>query len=102
MRPISPDGPIAISMNVRSLRGDKTGTVKFFDPQRGFGFIQSEGQDYFVHYSGIKSEGFRSLADGEEVEFNLEEDAKSGKKQCVEVTGIGGAPVRGSPRRDAE
>ncbi|CAJ1338117.1 unnamed protein product, partial [Effrenium voratum] len=85
--------------------GDRTGSVKFFDPQRGFGFIQSEGEDFFVHYSNIESGGgFRSLADGEEVEFDVEEDAKNGKKYCVRVTGIGGAPVRGTsrPRPDQE
>ena len=82
--------------------GDKTGSVKFFDAQRGFGFIESEGQDYFVHYTGIESQGgFRSLADGEEVEFDVEEDVKSGKPKAVRVTGIGGAPVRGSsPRQE--
>lgn len=87
----------------RRYFGDKTGSVKFFDPQRGFGFIQSEGKDYFVHYSAIQSQGgFRSLADGEEVEFDVEEDTKSGKLKCVNVTGIGGAPVRGSSPRAPE
>ncbi|CAJ1437560.1 unnamed protein product [Effrenium voratum] len=62
-------------------------------------------EDFFVHYSNIESGGgFRSLADGEEVEFDVEEDAKNGKKYCVRVTGIGGAPVRGTsrPRPDQE
>eukprot|EP00440_Ansanella_granifera_P024745 gb/GFBE01026872.1/.p1 GENE.gb/GFBE01026872.1/~~gb/GFBE01026872.1/.p1 ORF type:complete len:114 (+),score=22.74 gb/GFBE01026872.1/:1-342(+) len=79
--------------------GDKTGSVKFFNPERGFGFISSEGQDYFVHYTGIESAGgFKSLADGEDVEFDLEQD-QSGKMRCVRVTGPGGAPVKGSTRQ---
>ncbi|OLP84313.1 Cold shock domain-containing protein 4 [Symbiodinium microadriaticum] len=69
----------------------RSGTVKWFDPQRGFGFIQSEGEDYFVHYSNIESTGFRSLADHEEVEFDVSEGDK-GKKFCTNVTGPGGAP----------
>eukprot|EP00933_Yihiella_yeosuensis_P077755 TRINITY_DN885_c0_g1_i1.p1 TRINITY_DN885_c0_g1~~TRINITY_DN885_c0_g1_i1.p1 ORF type:complete len:119 (+),score=23.06 TRINITY_DN885_c0_g1_i1:71-427(+) len=82
--------------------GDKAGQVKFFNPERGFGFIQCEGQDYFVHYSGIESSGgFKSLADGEDVEFDLEED-RTGKLRCVRVTGPGGAPVKGSDRERSQ
>eukprot|EP00931_Biecheleriopsis_adriatica_P105491 TRINITY_DN80050_c0_g1_i1.p1 TRINITY_DN80050_c0_g1~~TRINITY_DN80050_c0_g1_i1.p1 ORF type:complete len:145 (-),score=31.54 TRINITY_DN80050_c0_g1_i1:81-458(-) len=93
--------PAAVSSQMRPF-GDKRGSVKFFNPERGFGFIVSEGQDYFVHYTGIESAGgFRSLADGEEVEFDLEED-QSGKQRCVRVTGPGGAPVKGSTRERTE
>lgn len=47
-----------------------TGTVKWFDTKKGFGFIVNpEGQDVFVHYTSIDGEGFRSLKDGERVEF---------------------------------
>ena len=47
-----------------------TGTVKWFDSKKGFGFIvNSEGRDVFVHYSVIDGDGFRSLKDGEQVEF---------------------------------
>ncbi|CAE7220118.1 CSP4, partial [Symbiodinium microadriaticum] len=81
--------------------GSRSGTVKWFDPQRGFGFIQSEGEDYFVHYSNIESTGFRSLADHEEVEFDVSEGDK-GKKFCTNVTGPGGAPVKGSSRERQE
>ena len=45
------------------------GRVKWFDAGRGFGFITADGTDYFVHYSGVRGEGFRTLNDGAEVEF---------------------------------
>mmetsp|Transcript_47059 Transcript_47059/g.102410 ORF Transcript_47059/g.102410 Transcript_47059/m.102410 type:complete len:116 (+) Transcript_47059:82-429(+) len=79
---------------------EKSGTVKFFNAEKGFGFIESEGQDYFIHYTNIESSGFRSLADGEEVEFDLEMDEKKGKQMAVRVTGPGGAQVKGSQRQD--
>ena len=48
------------------------GKVKWFDPKKGYGFvIGPEGQDVFVHYSQILGDGFRSLKDGEEVEYEL-------------------------------
>ena len=55
-----------------------TGTVKWFNDAKGFGFITLEdGQkDCFVHHSAIQSEGFRSLAEGERVEFDLVQGAK--------------------------
>ena len=47
-----------------------TGTVKWFDSKKGFGFLlNSEGQDVFVHFSSIDGDGFRSLKDGEKVEY---------------------------------
>jgi len=54
-----------------------SGKVKWFDPKKGFGFIVGpDGQDVFVHFSQIKTEGFRSLKDGEEVEYELVEGEK--------------------------
>lgn len=48
------------------------GTVKWFNDAKGYGFItQADGQEIFVHFSGIAGEGFRSLAEGDEVEFEL-------------------------------
>jgi len=48
------------------------GSVKWFDAKKGFGFIVSpEGKDVFVHFSVIESDGFRTLKDGEEVEYEL-------------------------------
>lgn len=53
------------------------GTVKWFNDAKGFGFIEhSSGKDIFVHYSIIQSEGFKTLKDGEEVEYELNEGQK--------------------------
>ena len=53
------------------------GTVKWFNNQKGFGFISDEqGNDVFVHYSGIQSNGFKSLEEGQEVEFEVIEGHK--------------------------
>lgn len=76
------------------------GTVKFFC-EKGFGFINGEdGESYFVHFSGIKKEGFKSLLDGEEVEFEVENDPRSGKPRAVNVTGPNGAPPQGAARTE--
>jgi CspA family cold shock protein len=48
------------------------GTVKWFNAQKGFGFITTEdGKDVFVHYSGIVNEGFKTLEEGQKVQFDL-------------------------------
>ena len=60
------------------------GTVKWFNNQKGFGFISDEqGNDVFVHYSGIQSNGFKSLEEGQEVEFEVLEGQKG--PQAVNV-----------------
>ena len=54
-----------------------TGTVKWFDSKKGFGFISQEnGEDVFVHYTSIDGRGFRSLEEGQKVEFTLTEGRK--------------------------
>ena len=64
--------------------GINKGTVKWFNNQKGFGFISDEqGNDVFVHYSGIQSNGFKSLEDGQEVEFEVIEGQKG--PQAVNV-----------------
>ena len=63
------------------------GTVKWFYNQKGFGFItDSEGKDIFVHYKGINMEGFKSLEEGQEVEFD--ETMTDKGPQAVNVTRI--------------
>eukprot|EP00443_Scrippsiella_acuminata_P018257 CAMPEP_0115244436 /NCGR_PEP_ID=MMETSP0270-20121206/39984_1 /TAXON_ID=71861 /ORGANISM="Scrippsiella trochoidea, Strain CCMP3099" /LENGTH=254 /DNA_ID=CAMNT_0002659567 /DNA_START=70 /DNA_END=835 /DNA_ORIENTATION=- len=103
-----------------------SGTVKFFNTDKGYGFIlgpaskeeskvesedkkegeeeskeesqqQDKQQEYFVHFSAIEGEGFKSLASGEVVEYELELNPSTGKMCAVRVTGPGGAPVQGAP-----
>lgn len=53
------------------------GIVKWFNEKKGFGFIeQDEGQDVFVHFSAINSQGFKTLAEGERVSFDVEQDTR--------------------------
>lgn len=60
------------------------GKVKWFNAQKGFGFIEVQGQkDIFVHYSNIESNGFKSLEEGVEVEFNVTQSPKG--PQAVNV-----------------
>jgi len=56
------------------------GTVKWFDNQKGFGFITPEsGDDVFVHHSAIQSDGYKTLDEGQQVEFDVEQGAKGQK-----------------------
>jgi CspA family cold shock protein len=58
-----------------------TGTVKWFNPTKGFGFIQpdSGGADVFVHISAVERAGLGSLSEGQKISFELEQDRRSGK-----------------------
>ncbi len=62
-----------------------TGKVKWFNDQKGFGFIQSDqgGPDVFVHHTAIKADGYRSLAEGQTVEFEAEPSDKGPKATVV-------------------
>ncbi len=62
------------------------GTVKWFNEQKGFGFIEdSEGGDVFVHYSAIKSSGFKTLAEGQRVSFEVTKGKKGPAAENVMV-----------------
>lgn len=64
------------------------GRVKWFSDEKGYGFIEAEGgEDLFVHYSEITGEGFRTLQEGSEVEFDIIEGQKGKQASKVEVVG---------------
>ena len=70
-----------LTLNIRNFM---TGTVKWFDSKKGYGFIIAEnGKEVFVHFSGILSEGFKSLNEGQKVEFELGNGTKG--EQAVNV-----------------
>jgi CspA family cold shock protein len=61
-----------------------TGTVKFFNAEKGFGFISREqGDDVFVHFSNIQSEGYKTLEEGQRVEFDIAPGRKGEEAQNV-------------------
>jgi CspA family cold shock protein len=63
----------------------KNGTVKWFNESKGFGFIeQTDGEDVFVHYSGINGDGHKNLAEGDQVSFDIQRGPKG--LQAVNVS----------------
>lgn len=61
-----------------------TGNVKWFDNKKGYGFIErEEGEDVFVHFSAIEEDGFKSLEDGQEVEFEIVEGDRGPQAENV-------------------
>ncbi len=63
-----------------------TGTVKFFNAEKGYGFISREsGDDVFVHYSNIQADGYKSLDEGQAVEFDVAPGRKGEEAQNVRV-----------------
>jgi CspA family cold shock protein len=72
----------------RSMSERETGTVKWFNGAKGYGFIQrEEGEDIFVHFSSIRGEGYRNLEEGQAVEFSVEQGPKGLRAVDVSVKG---------------
>ena len=66
------------------------GTVKWFNPEKGYGFIsQADGEDLFVHFSEIKMDGFKTLDEGDRVEYEVGPGKKPGETQAINVRKIG-------------
>ena len=64
----------------------ETGTVKWFDNAKGWGFVtRASGDDIFVHYSSVRGEGYRTLEDGQQVEFDVVQGSKGLQAQDVIV-----------------
>ena len=61
------------------------GTVKWFNESKGFGFIESNGKDYFVHFSAISGSGFKTLAEGPAVLFKASQGQKGPQAEDVEA-----------------
>ena len=75
----------ALGMDIREdIRRMAVGKVKWFNDSKGFGFIErKEGGEIFVHYSAIRAEGYKTLAEGQEVEFDIYEGMKGPEAQNV-------------------
>jgi CspA family cold shock protein len=80
------------------------GTVKWFSQEKGYGFLQREGgPDVFVHYSAIQGNGFKVLYEGEEVEFDIVEEAKGPKAgNVVRLNPPAEAPRRSGGGRESQ
>jgi cold shock protein len=74
-------------MDVQETRNMAQGTVKWFNAEKGYGFIAQEGggPDVFVHYSSINGEGYRSLEDAQRVEFEVTQGRKGPQAEQVRV-----------------
>jgi len=67
-----------------------SGTVKFFNSQKGFGFIQQTegGPDVFVHVSAVERAGMRGLVEGQKISFDIEADQRSGKSSAANLQSV--------------
>jgi CspA family cold shock protein len=78
---------LPITETKRAKQSMATGTVKFFNSQKGFGFIEVEGggPDVFVHVSEVENSGLDTLSDGQKVSYDTEMDPKKGKSYAANI-----------------
>ena len=69
------------------MQDQQTGTVKWFNDQKGFGFIQPDngGSDVFVHISAVERAGMRTLREGQKIKYDLQRDPKKGKDSAANL-----------------
>jgi CspA family cold shock protein len=85
-RPVGLSGSSRGRTAHREEKALTTGTVKFFNAEKGFGFISRDGgDDVFVHYSNIQGSGYKSLSEGQQVEFDVAPGRKGEEAQNVRV-----------------
>jgi CspA family cold shock protein len=83
---VRPDGSKVREGQERREQHMTTGTVKWFNPEKGFGFItQEEGPDVFVHFSAIQGDGYRNLEENQKVEFDVTQGQKGPQASNVRV-----------------
>jgi CspA family cold shock protein len=75
------------SERIKRMQDQQTGTVKWFNDQKGFGFIQPDngGNDVFVHISAVERAGMRTLKEGQKIFFDLQRDPKKGKDSAANL-----------------
>jgi cold shock protein len=78
--------PFSANINTKEYPKMEQGTVKWFNDAKGFGFLSRDnGEDVFVHHTAIKSQGFRTLQEGQRVEFNVTKGPKGWQAENVSV-----------------
>jgi CspA family cold shock protein len=86
-RAAAPWGPVAGKHGERSFPMAMTGTVKFFNGERGYGFIKPDdgGRDVFVHVTAVERAGLKSLTEGQRISFEVEPDKKGKGPKAVNL-----------------
>jgi cold shock protein len=87
VRAAAPWGPVARNRGAGVFPMAQTGTVKFFNGERGYGFIKPDdgGRDVFVHITAVETAGMKSLAEGQRINFDVEPDKKGKGPKAVNL-----------------